>query len=168
MKKRVIYSILFGIPGLIAAGITTLLFSGMILGVLWLFVFGDNPWPSIIDTILPVLLILVFLASWAAFIVLGYLIGKQLEPNPTMNKSHIVISLSITLIAILFIVLYQFSLGNIGPQPDSVRCSDYCSENGYSASSLSPQNAGPQICSCLDNAGEVIMTVSIDKIEPGK
>ena len=47
MKKRYIYALGFGIPGLFAAGpISVILFAGL-MGVLWIYVFGDQPWPAI-------------------------------------------------------------------------------------------------------------------------
>jgi len=47
MKKRYSYALLFGIPGFfVSAAITITLFVFSVsLGILWLYVFGDNPFP---------------------------------------------------------------------------------------------------------------------------
>lgn len=165
MKKRHIYSILFGIPGLIVSAIVSFAVSGFAAGVLWIFVFGDNPWPSVIEKIFPFLLALVFLTVWFACIRIGFVIGKQLEQNPVLNKKHVLVSIALTLIPILFIVFYQFQVGNIGPKSEGVRCSDFCSQKGYSASSMPPQNSGKRTCSCLNNFGLEIIKVPIDSLD---
>jgi hypothetical protein len=153
VKKRYIYSILFGIPGLLVSAYITFVVAGITAGALWLFVFGDNPWPAAAGTLFPISLALVFLTGWFAWIALGFGIGKHLEPNPVLNKKHILVSLAVTLIPILLMASYQWSVGNIGPKSEGERCSNYCSLKGFSASSLSPQNAGERSCSCLDQFG---------------
>lgn len=164
MKKRYLYSILFGIPGFFVSGLISLAFFGAAAGVLWIFVFGDDPWPPITDVILPVLLAFVFLSVWLAAVTTGFVIGKHLKSNPIVNKKHILVSLFATLIPLLFIVLYMVSVGNIGAKSDSVRCSDYCSQKGYSASVVSPQYAGEVTCGCIDNSGQEKIKVPVDTI----
>jgi hypothetical protein len=109
MKKRFLYSLLFGVPGFLLAGISALVTGGLALGVLWLFVFGDNPWPPIIETILPVGLVLVFLVTWLAIIAAGFWIGKRLEPTPGLNKSHILLCIGVTVFLSLVTVLFLIS-----------------------------------------------------------
>ena len=165
MKKRYIYSVLFGIPGLIVSGIIALMVFGATAGILWIFVYGDNPWPSFIEKALPALFVLVFLIAGLACIAAGFVIGKKNEQNPVLNKSHILISIGITLAAVLFIVIYQLSVGNIGPKPDSLRCSEFCSQKGYSASSMPPRNSGERTCSCLNDSGIEILKVPVDSLD---
>ncbi len=168
MKRRYIYSILVGVPGLIVSLIIAFVVSGFGIGVLWLFVLGDNPWPAFIENLLSVLFVLVFLAAWLASLVIGFVIGRQLEQNPTLNKKHVLASIGVTFVLILFIVFQQVSVGNIGPKSDSVRCSDFCSQKGYFASSMPPRDSGERSCSCLDGAGREIIKVPLDSIDPGK
>ena len=47
MKRRYVYVLLFATPAFLASIIVSLLLFGAAAGVLWLFVFGDNPWPSL-------------------------------------------------------------------------------------------------------------------------
>ena len=135
------------------------------MGALWLFVFGDNPWPSSVDTILPIALVLAFLALWMGSIAVGYRVGKRLEAIPTMNRNHILISVGLTGLFILFIVLQQFSVGNIGPKSDSVLCSDYCMQQGYAGSGMPPRDSGDRTCSCYDSAGKEALKVPLDEID---
>ena len=167
MKKRYLYALLFGIPGFFVSGMIALFVFGAAMGVLWLFVFGDNTWPFSTDILLPVLLVIVFLFLWIAFISLGYVIGKRLEKNETWNWKHIFVSGVVTPLFIFFIVLQQWSLGNLGPKSDSALCSDYCTRQGYSASGLPPLNSGDRTCSCYDNDGNEALRVPLDKINPG-
>ena len=76
MKKRYLYALLFGLPGLFIAGIVSILGFAGLAGILWLYVFGDNPWPAYVQPILAALFILAVLFLWLVFIILGFFIGK--------------------------------------------------------------------------------------------
>ena len=168
MKKRYIYSILFGVPGFIISLMISFVVAGFAGGVLWIYIFGDDPWPAYIQTALPILFALVFMTTWLACLIIGFIMGKGLEQKPTLNKKHILASISVTLISVLFIVFHQLSIGNLGPKSDGVRCSDFCSQRGYSASSMPPRDSGERSCSCLNESGNEIITVPIDGIDPSK
>jgi hypothetical protein len=168
MKKRFIYSILFGIPALIVSVIIAIIVFGFAAGALWIYAFGDNPWPASVEKILSILFILVFLVVWIALIIIGFVIGKHLEQNPILNKKHILISVGITITFILFIAFYQLRIGNIGTKSVGLQCSNYCSQIGYSASSVSPQDSDERMCGCLDNSGLEVISIPIDNIAPGK
>ncbi len=71
MKKRYIYSVLFGIPGLILSVYLSFVASGITAGILWIFVFGDNPWPAWYEKVFLVLLALIFLTVWLASVIAG-------------------------------------------------------------------------------------------------
>jgi hypothetical protein len=61
MKKRYIYSLLFGVPGFVVSLLVAFILFGFVAGVFWLYVYGDDAWPSSAETILPVLLVMSFL-----------------------------------------------------------------------------------------------------------
>ena len=46
MKRRYLYVLIFGVPALLVSVIISFLLFGAAAGVLWIFVFGDNPWPA--------------------------------------------------------------------------------------------------------------------------
>ena len=153
MKKRYLYSFLFGLPGLFIAGTISIFLFGALLGVLWLFVFGDNPWPAFAETLISVLFVLVIVGLWFSFLLLGYFVGKRLEKNPALNRIHVLISVGITVLFLLLILFQQFSPGNPVPTSDSARCSEFCAAHGFSGSGMPPVNSGDRTCSCYDALG---------------
>jgi len=168
MRKRHIYSILFGVPGFLIALIISFIIFGMVTGLLWLYFFGDNPWPQTTEKTLPLFFILMFFLIWIAFITVGYIIGKNLEQEPGVNKKHIVASVILMITPLLLIVIHQLRVGNIGPKSDSILCSDFCSHNGYLASGMPPTNTGQEVCSCYDKSGNEALKVPISGIVPSK
>ena len=167
MKKRYLYSLLFGIPGLFMAGIISIVIFGGLMGILWIYLFGDNPWPVYIEMIVSSLFVLLTLGLWVGLMILGYFVGKRLEKHSAMNWSHVLISGGLTLAFILLIVFQQWSVGNLGPKSDSVLCSDFCARHGYSGSAMQPQTSFHRMCSCLDDSGNEVMTVPLDIIATG-
>jgi hypothetical protein len=143
MKKRYVYILLFGIPGLFVAGIISIFVFAAFTGILWLYVFGDNPWPDSGETLISVLFVVVFGVLWVGLIALGYLVGKNLETEPLVN-----------------------SVGNLGPKSDSVLCSKFCTQHGYSGSGMPPQNSGDRTCSCYDRSGSEALRIPLDYIAP--
>jgi hypothetical protein len=165
MRKRYIYSLLFGIPGLFIAGFIAILVFAAFAGVLWIFIFGDNPWPAASQSIISILFVGTFLVLWTGFILLGYGVGKRLENVSRFNRTHIAISAGLTLLFILFMVLYQWRVGNIGPRSDSVMCSDFCTQHGYAGSGMPPATSGSRICSCYDDSGNEVLTIPLDHLD---
>jgi len=165
MKKRYVYSLLFGIPGFFVSAIIALVVFGAVIGTLWIYFFGDNPWPFPTEKLLFLLLVLTFLILWITSITIGYVIGKKLEKDSGLNWRHILVSSGLTVMLIGFIVLQQLSVGNLGPKSESVLCSDFCSQKGYSGSGMPPKNSGDRSCSCFDNSGNEVLKVPLDSID---
>ena len=166
MKKRYSYALLFGIPGFFVSVIIALIVFGVVMGALWLYFFGDNPWPATTEKILSSFFVITFLIVWIISITVGFVVGKRLEKDPRLDKSHILISSGLTLLFMLLIIIQQLRVGNLGPKSDGIVCSDYCSLNGYSGSSLPPRNSGERSCSCIDNFGNEVLKVPLDSITP--
>ena len=166
MKKRYLYALLFGIPGLFIAGIISIFVFGAFAGVLWIYVFGDNPWPSYAEQLLSMVFVLTVLTLWIASTVLGYVVGKRLEKDPAWNRNHVLISAGLTTLFLLLILFQQWSVGNLGPKSDTVLCSELCGRHGYPGSGMPPQNTWYRICSCYDDAGNEVLVVPLDSIDP--
>ncbi len=166
MKKRYLYALLFGIPGLFIAGLIGIFGFAALTGILWLYVFGDNPWPAYVEPVLAVLFLLVVLALWTIFIILGFFIGRRLENDPVLNRTHILISAGLTAAFILFLVFQQWSIGNLGPKSASTQCSDFCSLHGYSGSGMPAEITGDRTCSCYDGSGKQVLQIPVDHLDP--
>ena len=166
MKKRHIYALLFGMPGLFVAGIIAIILFGGLAGILWLYVFGDVPWPAYVEQLTSVVFILVVLGIWIAFISLGYVVGRRLEDDPDMNRTHILISAGVTVMLLLLMFIQQWSVGILGPRSESVVCSDFCVQHGYSGSGTPPENFGERICSCFDESGNETLRIPLDRLVP--
>jgi hypothetical protein len=164
MKKRYTYSLLFGIPGFFVSLIVSFFIFGVVTGILWIFVFGDQTWPASLEKILPIWLLFIFLGLWITSVALGFRTGKKLEDDPQLDTKHIAISAGVTIAQVVLIILYQLSIGNIGPKADDVLCSEFCSKKGYSGSGMPPRNSGERSCSCFDDTGREILKVPIDSI----
>ena len=159
MKRRYIYTLLFGVPGLLLAGLLTLVIFGAAMGVLWLFVFGDNPWPESSGPAIAAAVAVVFVGAWAATLMLGYHIGKQREREPKLNKRHVLLSAGLTALLVLCMLAFQLSNGNLGPTSAETRCGEFCSAKGYPASLVTPRNDPPRTCSCLNAQGAAVITI---------
>jgi hypothetical protein len=165
MRRRYVYLILFAVPGLILSGILTVLFFGMAAGALWLFAFGDNPWPRLVEELLSTGAGIVFVVLWVALMAAGYLIGKRREQEARLNRRHLLLAGTITVVLAAFVVLTQLANGNIGPRSEGVRCSDFCSARGYLASSVSPANSTNRTCSCLNASGSAVIQKPLDSVK---
>jgi hypothetical protein len=168
MKKRFIYSLLFGVLGFFVSLLIVFVIFGAVAGFLWLYVFGDDPWPSSTEKILPILFILAFFVLWTTFIMVGFVIGKNLEKDSELNKMHILISIFVIIIPIMLFILNQWRVGNIGSKPDSIICSDYCTEKGYSGSGMPAEISGEKSCSCFDSHGKEVIKIPMEDIVSGE
>lgn len=165
MKKRFLYALLFGVPGILWSLLVAALIFGVMSGLFWLFVFGDSTWPQSAERMLSVAFLLVFVTACAAFMLAGYAYGKKLETQSGFKRKHIVLSLAATVLPVALLILHQFSVGNIGPQPDSVVCADFCLGKGYSGSGMPPKNTGERTCFCLDDRGVEVERIPLDSIQ---
>ncbi len=166
MKKRYLYSLLFALPGFFIAAIISIAVFGAAAGFLWIYVYGDMPWPSSIEKLLPIISALTLLVLWVISIVIGFATGKKLEKDQVSSTKHILISLALTIAPITIIFLHQLSVGNIGQKTDGILCSEFCSQNGYSGSGMPPRNSGERNCFCYDDSGIKIKEIPIDNIVP--
>ena len=162
MKKRILYSLLFAVPGFFFSLIIAFALTGFAAGFFWIFVFGDNPWPESIGTVLPLLMILFFLVPWFLFIWVGCTTGKKLETEAGVNKKHILASVGFTVAPILFIALYQLKVGNIGSKADSQLCDNFCQQKGYSGSAMVPTESSDKSCVCFDDSGREVLNVPVE------
>ena len=114
MKRRYLYSLLVGVPGLVVCLLITYVYFGVAAGVLWISIYRDNPWPVWSGKIVPVIFVLDLLTVWLPFPLIGFIVGKRLEQRPALNKMHVLISAGLTILFILFMLSYRVSPEGIG------------------------------------------------------
>jgi hypothetical protein len=100
--------------------------------------------------------------------VAGYRTGAARERNGGLDTRHVFISAGATLALILLVVLgvgYQAAMQSLTPRSEGIRCSEFCSARGYSASSVSPQVSASRTCSCLNGSGAAIIEVPLESLK---
>jgi uncharacterized membrane protein len=167
MKRRYVCVLLFAAPAFLASIIASFLLFGAAAGVLWLFVFGDNPWPSFANQILVAMLALTFMTSWVTFISVAYLAGKKQEARASLNAKHVAASAGATALLVVLALMYQWSVENIGTKADSLLCSEYCGDKGFAGSGMPPRDTGAATCSCFDAEGRETVTVPMRDLIAG-
>jgi len=167
MKLRYLYALLFCIPAFLTALILTALLGGVIGGILWLYVFGDNAWPQGIDLFLIIPLIIVFTGIWIILLTLAFNVGKAQETSGNIpSKRAVSLALSATVFLSLMIVFHQWRIGNIGPKTTSAACSDYCKDNGYNTSMMPPRyssESNDASCNCMEG-GKIHITIPLSEL----
>ncbi|MDF3032163.1 MAG: hypothetical protein K0R03_2721 [Moraxellaceae bacterium] len=163
MKRRHLYLLLFSVPAFIAALLAGFVVLAGAAGVMWLFVYGDDPWPGAAEAALVVLFAVVSLSAWAVLLRRAYRAGEQQEQADAPPKTGrlAIAAAGITALLLSLVGLHQWKVGNIGPEPDSVVCSNFCASRGFAGSSMPPRDAGTPACTCVDAAGREPLTVPL-------
>ena len=168
MRKRFAYAFLFGVPGFFFAIVVSFFYSGALFGLAWIFVFGDNPWPSWAQKVFPLLFIFTFLSLFLGSVSVGYRYGKKRESAAALDRMDLLISCGTTVALVFSIILYQCNAGNISPQSNSIFCADFCREQGFSTSSLPPKNSEDENCYCLDDTGREVLKIPLESLHNPK
>ncbi len=149
MKRRYLYTLMFGVPAFLFSGILAVLLTGAIAGTLWIFVLGDNAWPSSVHRSLLLLVLAAFSLVWLALLAAAYRWGKRQESSAVLNRNHLFLAMGSTAGLLLVAFLHQLSTGNLGRKPDAIVCADFCTSRGLYASRLPPDGT----CRCLASDG---------------
>ena len=160
MRRRYTYLLLFAFPCLLAAAMMSMLVVGAAIGAMWIFVYGDNPWPAAAETTLAVLAGGTFALALASLLSIALRVGRAQEERAQLNPAHLRLALGSTAL-LLLAGGYQWKAGNLGPRSDGEVCADFCTMRGFNGSSMPPGMAGAPTCSCLDGKGTAAVTASI-------
>ncbi len=136
--------ILLAVPCFLLSLLPALFVTGAVAGFLWLFVYGDNPWPDLADIVIAS----AFLLSWVSvgtLLTLGLIRHPRVRNLPT-GKLTVVAAL-LSLFAVAAIAYHQWSIGNLDP-PNP--CLIQCREMGHSASMTEIDEQGRETCTCFD------------------
>jgi len=168
MKQSRLYLLLFSIPALVAAFVAGFAVLAVTAGVMWLFVYGDDPWPGAAEAALVVVFAAVSLGVLSILLHRVYRLGEQHEQagKPPKAGRLAAAAAGATALLLALVGLHQWNVGNIGPRSDSLVCSEFCGSRGYDGSSMPPRNAGTPTCSCIDAGGRPALTVPLH--EAGK
>ena len=160
MKARFSYPLLFLLPIAVTAVIAAVVGAGLSAGMLWLFVYGDDTWPHAAEIAVTAIAIVASLVTMAALSLASYSFGKKREATGGLSRSHILLAACISIVLLALVLLHQLRIGNIGPQPDSLLCSDFCTSKRFS-SSMSPQDG---TCRCYGANGREALNIPMDSV----
>ena len=161
INRRHVYVLLFAVPALLVSIIAAALMLAASAGALWLFVYGDDPWPNTANVLLGAIFLLVAAALWLALLSVAYTVGRQQEGEPSLNKRHVALSLGATVVLAAIIIVRLVGLNVAGARSDSVVCADLCRSEGFTASGLPPRDSGDRTCSCYDGQGQEVRRVTL-------
>ena len=116
MKARFAYPLAFFIPSAMAAFLSAFVMGGAAGGILWLFVFGDDPWPGGADKALMTLVTLVAATTLAALLFASYSFGKTREVHGGLSRRHLALACAISVLLPALALLYEWQVGNIGEE----------------------------------------------------
>ena len=163
MKRRFVYLLMFAAPTFLLSVVGAAVAAGLAVGVLWLFVFGDSPWPSWTDTAIPAAVLAVAAVLWVGQLAVAFFVGKQQERRPTLNRRHVALALGSTILLLVLIGARVMNVGT-GPASDTGQCADFCTARGFAGSGMPPRNSGDRTCTCYDAQGRPALSMSLDSI----
>ena len=114
MKARYSYPLLCLPLSAMFAGIIAVVFVAVAAGAMWIFIYGDNEWPTAADHFVMALSILVFALVLAALLRALYGLGKRREPGGGLTRKHVLVATATTILVPLLIMLRQWSIGATG------------------------------------------------------
>ena len=114
MKARYSYPLLFLAPSAMVALAAAFMVVAFGAGVLWIFVYGDDPWPESANTSLVVLAAAASAITLGVLVALCYWYGKRREVSGGMTRAHMLSALGLTLGLPLLALLHQWQVGNLG------------------------------------------------------
>jgi hypothetical protein len=161
LSRRHFYVLLFAVPALLVSIIAAALMLAASTGVLWLFVFGDDPWPPIASTLLGSVLVVGVAGVWIGLLFVAYAVGKQEERRAGLNVRHLMLSIGATIVLAAVIVGRVTGVQIFNSRPDSVICADLCRAEGFAGSGTPPRDSGDRTCSCYDAQGREARRLSL-------
>lgn len=160
MSRRYLYLLLFAIPALLVSLIAAGAAVAAAAAVLWLFVFGDDPWPRQSDVILAAVALLAGGPVLGGALTLAFRVGTAQESQPRLSRRHLGFAIGLA-VGLGVLIALQLAGPRRGPVSDSERCADLCRAAGFDASAMAPRNTGLRTCSCLDGAGTAVRTIEL-------
>ena len=162
MKRRHLYVLLFAVPTLLASVVTAAVLLAAAAGALWLFVFGDDPWPAAAGSFLGIVFAVAAATGWLVLLSAAYAVGAREERKPSLNAGHVALAIGATMVLGAFIATRLLGVSVPGgTRSDSVRCADLCRAEGFAGSGMPPRDSGDRTCSCYDAQGREARRITL-------
>jgi hypothetical protein len=161
MSRGLLYVLVFALPALLVSGIAAFALFGAAAGAMWLFAFGDNPWPQSAQNALGLGFATAWLALWLALLTFAFVFGRNRGTQRALPRRDLLAAVALTVLAVGLVALQQRSVGNLGPPSEGEACASFCQHKGFAGSSMPPRNAGNPTCGCVDTHGREAITVPI-------
>jgi hypothetical protein len=113
VKARYLYPLLFLLPGAMLALLVAVGLTATGAGVLWIFVYGDNPWPESAHTMLMVVAAMAFILTLTTLLGMSYSFGKKREVAGGLHWSHVWAAVGLSVGVPLLVLLHQWQVGNL-------------------------------------------------------
>jgi ABC-type Fe3+ transport system permease subunit len=83
-------------------------------GVMWIFIYGDNPWPSEANTLLVAGAATIAALVLAGLLAVSYRVGRAREVSGGVRRSHVFVALGLSIGLPLLVLVHQWQVGNLG------------------------------------------------------
>ena len=114
MKARYAYPLLFLLPCAMLAALAAVLAAAAGAGLLWIFVYGDDPWPEAAGDVLMIAAGAVFVLGLSMFMGLGYSFGRRREARGGVRRAHVALAVGLSVALALLALLHQWQVGLLG------------------------------------------------------
>ncbi|GAB3727011.1 hypothetical protein GCM10028862_03000 [Luteimonas pelagia] len=114
MKVRYVYPLLFLVPSAVLGLIVTAVTVAAGTGILWIYVFGDDPWPASAGATLFFMATLAGLGVLAVLLQSAYRFGMAREGDGGLRRGHVLLALGLSVGLPFLVVLHQWRVGNLG------------------------------------------------------
>jgi hypothetical protein len=114
MKARYAYPLVFFLPAAMAVAVAGALLAVACAGVLWIFVYGDNPWPPLAGMLVMWGATAAALLMLCGLLAIAHRVGKAREAHGGLTRSHLMVALGLSVALPLLVFLQQWQVGNLG------------------------------------------------------
>jgi hypothetical protein len=159
---------MFGVPGLLAAALFSLILFFLAYGFLWMFVLGDSTWPDWVSQGLPVVAVGSALVIWYGLMTVAWSAGRKAEEKPELNRRHVVMALCVAFFAVALVLAFQQGLGKLNPPTPEDACAALCRSKGFPIGAMPHRDTNPRECVCRDAQSRDGFTAELPAMAPSR
>ncbi len=113
MKTRYAYPLLFLVPIALAAALAAVLIAGAGAGIMWMFIYGDDVWPSSANMTIMVVAVTVCILVFSSLVALCYSVGKAYETRGGLRRAQVLTAIGLSVGLPLLVLWHQWQVGNL-------------------------------------------------------